>query len=484
MTRRTPEMLLWLMGIIITILFTAGLLWLFALRFQHGDIYPPYSSLRSDPLGTKALYDSLDDCAGITVSRNYQPLNQASFPSDATLLFLGDTMSKNEFLPVSTIVLIESMVKRGARIVITLQPYNVEPKDEEDDEEEQEEDDEEEQEAKNPDVDTTEDIDEEVKPSEEEDSDTTEDDPEEDEPSKRQKPKKYITIERWLGITVDDLPLLGRTQADLNLDAGLTNLPPSISCNTSIFFTNASFAVSETNKTERILAALSGQSIPTFQDVDLVAAQTNKHWTTIYSRDDKPVIMETQIGKGSMVLSSLSYFTSNEALKDTPHPTLILWLIGNSDNVIFDETHLRVGSSPNVATLARRYNLEWLIGSLIILALFFIWRNSSSLGPPHKSRLSQISTHLTEGKGADAGLVNLLRRNIPNQSILKACIEEWRKTSKTPDQIEDTLTQQNDRPRETRDAALEYNELCDALKKRHHSLRNAEDSSTDTTNNR
>ena len=47
----------WLGGILLVLALGYGLLHLFALRFAQGDVYPPYSSLRSDPLGKKALYE-------------------------------------------------------------------------------------------------------------------------------------------------------------------------------------------------------------------------------------------------------------------------------------------------------------------------------------------------------------------------------------------------------------------------------------------
>ena len=40
-------------------LFVLGVIYLFLLRFEAGDVYPPYSSLRADPLGTMAWYESL-----------------------------------------------------------------------------------------------------------------------------------------------------------------------------------------------------------------------------------------------------------------------------------------------------------------------------------------------------------------------------------------------------------------------------------------
>ena len=66
---------------IVVLLITAVLLivavtQLLGLQFSSGAAYPPYSSLRSEPLGTKVLYVSLDKLPDYTVSRNYKPLNE------------------------------------------------------------------------------------------------------------------------------------------------------------------------------------------------------------------------------------------------------------------------------------------------------------------------------------------------------------------------------------------------------------------------
>jgi len=62
---------------------------LLLLRFEAGDIYPPYSSLRADPLGTKALYQSLAELPGVSVRRNYLPLGKLTGRKGRTLLYLG-----------------------------------------------------------------------------------------------------------------------------------------------------------------------------------------------------------------------------------------------------------------------------------------------------------------------------------------------------------------------------------------------------------
>ena len=73
-------------------LIAAGFLWgvlhLFGLQFTEGDVYPEYSSLRSDPVGVKLLFDSLARIPGLTLSRNYLPLDGMS-AAGTTLILLG-----------------------------------------------------------------------------------------------------------------------------------------------------------------------------------------------------------------------------------------------------------------------------------------------------------------------------------------------------------------------------------------------------------
>jgi hypothetical protein len=67
--------------------FTFGLIHLLNLRFERGDIYPAYSSFRSDPLGAKAFYESLGRLT--PARRNLQPLSKLGEGRDTTLLWLG-----------------------------------------------------------------------------------------------------------------------------------------------------------------------------------------------------------------------------------------------------------------------------------------------------------------------------------------------------------------------------------------------------------
>ena len=69
--------------------FAYGLARLFILRYEVGDVYPPYSSLRADPLGTKALDDALDELPDVEVRRNFKPLPRLRPDGPVTLVYTG-----------------------------------------------------------------------------------------------------------------------------------------------------------------------------------------------------------------------------------------------------------------------------------------------------------------------------------------------------------------------------------------------------------
>jgi hypothetical protein len=103
--------------------FLLGIWKLYELRFSAGDIYPQYSSLRADPLGTKALYESLRRIPDTSAARNYLAL--ASVPKvKATVLFLGENPLLFEAKPEDEIKEYEALAASGARVVIAMRPVS------------------------------------------------------------------------------------------------------------------------------------------------------------------------------------------------------------------------------------------------------------------------------------------------------------------------------------------------------------------------
>jgi hypothetical protein len=101
--------------------FCYGLWKLYELRFAAGDIYPPYSSLRADPMGSKALYESILQLPGASAARNYLPVDKAP-KGNATLLFLGEEPYIFEASPEERLKEFEALARSGARVVIAMRP--------------------------------------------------------------------------------------------------------------------------------------------------------------------------------------------------------------------------------------------------------------------------------------------------------------------------------------------------------------------------
>ncbi len=108
------------------LLFVWGVGHLLVLRTRGGDMYPPYSSLRADPLGTMAFYESLANLKGLTVIRHYESLGRLKSGHDTTLFYLG-TPAKTLFSSYRRQSddwgrELRRLTSDGARVVISLIP--------------------------------------------------------------------------------------------------------------------------------------------------------------------------------------------------------------------------------------------------------------------------------------------------------------------------------------------------------------------------
>jgi uncharacterized protein DUF4350 len=107
--------------------FLAGLWRLMDLRFAAGDVYPPYSSLRSDPLGTKAFHDSLAALPELTVERHHKALANIA-KERATIFYPGVTPHWLEWESEDQLKQIETLATGGARVVIGVTPVRRTPR--------------------------------------------------------------------------------------------------------------------------------------------------------------------------------------------------------------------------------------------------------------------------------------------------------------------------------------------------------------------
>lgn len=358
-----------------TAAFLFGLVHLFNLRFEAGDNYPPYSSLRADPLGTKALFESLDRL--VPTRRHLQPLSKLGDGRNSALLWLGDDVKELRFLPHDFKEL-ETFIHTGGRVVIGLLPVLERPRLNRFAA----------RAARGPGGPPT--------PPAAAPTNAPGWQPGDEFKDLR----KVSLASRW-NVSFDYAPLEKTDDKKIVPAIAVRRrvpddspLPRSISVHTALHF-----------------------------------GALGEDWRAIYARVEgtnvHPVVIERAMGRGGIVLCADSFPFSNEALRTERAPELLAWFVGPARRVIFDETHLGVREDPGVATLARKYRLGGVFAVLLILAGLFIWKNSASFMPPHEEQLARERGELVEGKDSAAGFINLLRRNIAPADLMKVCLEQW-----------------------------------------------------------
>lgn len=95
---------------------------LFELRFETGDVYPAYSSLRSDPVGTMALFESLQALPELNTQRDLRPTNTMPQSPGLTYLHLATTPALWMGMQEETFREIETFLRAGGRFVVTFYP--------------------------------------------------------------------------------------------------------------------------------------------------------------------------------------------------------------------------------------------------------------------------------------------------------------------------------------------------------------------------
>ena len=397
--------------------FAFGLVELFELRFETGDVYPEYSSLRADPLGTMALYESLGQIPGITTRRDFSTANR--LPEEPRTVYLHVAAERDEFdwVPPELFHELKNFLARGDRLVIAYFPQT----------------------EKNSfrlfEAETKTNTDQTI---------TGKTNSYKPAPGKSVKPKK-LTAHGETDISLPD-------EWDFHL--GFRTLFPQ----------GQSYEpVRVENQTELPLPAkLEWHS-------GMIFTNCAPQWKTIYARGTNAVVLERQFGKGTVVLASDSYFVSNEAMSKDRHADMLAWLIGPNKNVVFDEAHLGTTDSSGVAKLMWKYHLQALMAGLLLLAGLYIWKNSSSLVP---ASADNRPNKIIAGKDAASGFVNLLRRNIAPRDLLVTGFAEWKKSHVTGGAIsaarrqaaEQILQAENALPEKDRRPLAAYQKITETLK--------------------
>ncbi|NOX99747.1 MAG: DUF4350 domain-containing protein [Verrucomicrobia bacterium] len=401
----------WLILAVLLICLITAFTAIMEMRFSPGDIYPHYSTKRSDPLGARAFYESLEKIPGTKVSRNIASLQRIKgLGPDTTFILLGLSRSSLKKLRLAEDSPVMEAVHEGTRLVVVMSPKFVQASFDK---------------SKNQDnwlerreklKEGTEDKKEGVDESEE-DNEKGDEGKDEDEGFKL---REYFLRHVDIGLMVpekyehpeDGWEVVGAvndiTEASDEPEVGLPRVFPNW---------HSQFRFDK-------------PSAP---------------WQVIAQIDDLPVVVKRPYGKGTIVLTSDSYFTSNEALWKGGDTSFLWWLIGGNPKVVFDETLHGSVESGGMMKLIRRYRLHGFFAGLFIFIALLAWSSGSSLVPGNEEveRGLVANDGAVTGEDASSGLVRLLRRSVKPAEMLDQCVEIWKKSeggnkgllaSLTPDQ--------------------------------------------------
>lgn len=401
--------------------FAYGVARLFILRYEIGDVYPPYSSLRADPLGTKALAAALAELPNVEVIRNFKPLPKLRPDGPVTLIYTG--VPHTAMWTEPELLAFDRLVVGGSRAIFTFQPVETPPTAKQEKREEQDER-----------VRKKKKIEDEKPEAEKKKSGDQKTDAKDKADEEVEREESFVSFsdvaKRW-GVGFGFLPEEKKAyerHAALVEPGGLLE------------------------------SDLTWHSALGFRDL-------KPDWKVLYMSGTMPVVIERKYGDGSIVLVADSYLVSNEALRKERHPRLLARLFSGPPQIIFDEESRGLRDNPGIASLARKYRLHGVVAGLVLLAVFFIWKNSVRFIPAYES--APAEGEVIVGKESREGFINLLRRSIRPAAVFDACVAEWRKTavhhSRDLAKVEEIAAQEQARPPRERDPIAAYHAIRRSL---------------------
>jgi hypothetical protein len=392
--RSAPALALVLLGAALV----AGFVGVLEKRFVEGAVYPHYASYRNDPLGTSALYESLERLEGVEVSRNLRHLQSVTgLDGDTVLLLLGYPRDGFEDLRAPDDSPVMRAVEEGARLVLTINPGTV-PELFRPERTEQEEDWMERRrkirEARSRRA---------AAEKSEQGAEGSEEDEEDEEDEEEAK------LEREMASAVGQ-----RLTAKLRFEV-----------------TAPGYEARPENGWETVGGE--GAFSPPPSELPVWRSQyrldpKDEAWRAAVLVGEDPVVIERPWGEGSVVIASDSYFASNEGLHLGSSPEFLLWLLGGKAKAVFDETIHGTLETGGAMKLIRRYRAHGVFFGLLVFFALWAWRSASPLVPGSEAQDRGLvdGSGTVMGEGSGTGFLRLLRRSVPPAELLGQCLASWR----------------------------------------------------------
>ncbi len=399
--------------VVLGLVLTAGFFTILERRFIEGGLYPHYASFRTDPMGTSVFYETLDRLGDYSVTRNLKPLHRLKgLDGESVILLLGYPRGELELLRAPGDSELLRAVEAGARLVITLNPELV------------------------PEM---------FKPSVPE---PAEEWLEERRRIREEQLRRTSGEEKEKGSPDGGAGKEALEVAEEELERLEEEMPEQVG---PLFTTRTGFDFSIPEGFERPAegwkltagASLSPGGVPLelpFWRSQYRAEIRDPAWKAAALVGKKPVVIERPWGLGRIVVTTDSYFVSNESLHFEAGAEFLLWLLGDKRKVVFDETIHGSVESGGAMKLIRRYRAHGVFFGLFVCFILWAWRSASTLVPGYAG--SETGPGSAGGQVAAeetaAGFIRLLRRSVPPSMLMLQCVKVWKEsliTEPPPDTI-------------------------------------------------
>ena len=373
---------------------------LFQLRFEQGDIYPPYSTLRYDPQGASIAYDTCATLEELSVSRNYLELPENVTWKKCSFITLGvdpDILALDENIDI-----LSTIAREGGRVCVGLSQNALSP---------------EEKSSGNTECLTL------------TCSDNTA-------PNDSITCSANSTFSSTISCSANSI-LSSNVSCSSNITLS-DNIeePPSLliqKWGLTLLSTKEGTEEEEEEENKKKSSTSSPQVL--FQGEIYPLSTTNiftkldEEWETLALYKEYPIIIERAYGAGHILLIADSSLLSNEILYRGRRTRALSWVLGDSTQVIFDESQHGIISRIGIIDLVRRYHLEGFLFSSLFILLLYIWSQASPRRPIHREEDKEDSIIITAPHDVDA-LSSLVSQSFSPNQALKECFTLWQETQK------------------------------------------------------
>ena len=412
-----------------------GVAGLYRMRVTRGDVFPAYSSLRADPLGTRALHDAVALLPGREVTRWLRPLDRLEAGAGDLVIVTGLRRGWRRDLSDEDWNALDRAARLGADVVVAWHAEAAQDGDG-------------------------------ARARQIRDAAWDSEPPEEREKRLREERRKRELRDADGDESDDDR----ETSADPEQDAETASrfAPPAPARWASDFERRWGLRLARRELLPRDAEADAlraedapadwPEGLPRWRSDLFFLPRPGDAWSVLYRRGTEAVLMSRARGEGRVTLLADSFPLSNEAVQRERATPLLAHLLGDARRVVFVESHLGVETETGVAVLARRYGLGGAAFTAFVLAALWIWRRATPLAPfPAEEAEIRLSLAPT------AGLEALLRRAVAPAKLFSACLEAWRPQARPGDlrRVEAAA------PAGASDPVAAYNQATRALSRKH-----------------